>query len=72
MSAVTGALICELHIFNENVCLLKVKGLQIMIIHCDDFSSSIQSTTQYNTLISCINKVENLISQYSDKNNLKF
>ena len=71
MSNIPGALICELHIFDENGYLLKVKGLQIMIINCDDFSSAIQSTTEYNTLISCINKVEDLIRQYSDENILQ-
>lgn len=67
MSAVPGLVICELHIFNENGCLLKVKGLQIMIIHSDDFSSAIQSTSQYSTLINSINKAENLVNQYSSQ-----
>ena len=67
MSNIPGALICELHIFDENGYLLKVKGLQIMIINCDDFSSAIQSSSEYNTLINCINKVENLANQYSSQ-----
>ncbi|MDR1627630.1 MAG: phage baseplate upper protein [Oscillospiraceae bacterium] len=71
MSEIPGAVICELHIFDENGCLLKIKGLQIMIISCDDFSSAIQSTSEYNTLINCINEVEDLINQYSDENILQ-
>ena len=67
MSNMPGALICELHIFDSNGYLLKVKGLQVMIINCDDFSSAIQSTSEYNTLVNCINKVENLVNQYSSQ-----
>jgi hypothetical protein len=71
MSEMPGTVVCELHIFDENECLLKVKGLQIMVIHCDDFTSAIQSTSEYNALINCINEVENLMDQYSDENILQ-
>lgn len=56
MVSVIGILECEFQIFNSNNLLLKVNGLKIVVASKGDFSEAIESTSEYNALISALNQ----------------
>lgn len=53
-----GILECEFQIFDSDNLLLKVNGLKIMVIPQGDFSQAIESTSEYNALITAINQAK--------------
>lgn len=52
-----GIVECEFQIFDSNNLLLKVNGLKLLVTSKCDFSEAIESTSEYNALISALNKI---------------
>ena len=65
LSAV-GIVDCEFQIFNSSNTFLKISGLKIIVSAADDFSDSLESTSEFNTLIKAINDAENFSGKMTD------
>lgn len=52
-----GIVECEFQIFDSKNILLKVNGLKLLVTSKCDFSEAIESTSEYNALISALNKI---------------
>ena len=70
MVSVAGIVNCEYQIFSGNTLLLKVNGLKIVVEDGGDFSEAIESSSEYNTLISAINEAESFSTSMGSIDNL--
>lgn len=68
ISILSGLLICEFHISDLQGKLLKVTGLQIIVLNCDNVNSIIESSSELTILSQYIDIVNGLITKVSDPN----
>lgn len=66
ISVLSGLINCEFHILGTNNETLKITGLQIIVLDCDNVNSIIESTSEFTLLSQYISIVNNLITQISD------
>lgn len=67
----TGIVECEFQIFKGSTILLKVSGLKIIVLSVTDFSSAIESTSEYNTLLKSIEQAQTFADSTGDIANLE-
>lgn len=60
MVSVLGIVECEFQIFNSENDLLKVNGLRIIVTSKGNFTEAVESTSEFNALVTALNQVENL------------
>lgn len=60
MVSVLGIVECEFQIFDSGNDLLKINGLRIIVTSKGDFTEAIESTSEFNALVTALNQVENL------------
>ena len=68
--SVPGILECEFQIFDSDNELLKVTGLKIIVAEDADFSEAIESTSEFNALISAINEAQGFSQSIGSTTNL--
>lgn len=70
MVSVSGIVNCEYQIFSGNTLLLKVNGLKIVVEDGGDFAEAVESSSEYNTLISAINTAQGFSESVGSVSNL--
>lgn len=68
MSCCTGMLECEIHIIGDGNSLLKIKGVKIIVIPCENFDSAVESSSEFTELNKAISEVKEIMNQYSEEN----
>lgn len=66
MSSTPGVMACELHVTGASQEVLKIVGLEIIILECSDISKSVESTSEFTRLSEALSEVETLKDNYQE------